>query len=149
MERILEKTKINGKFHNLIKADLPVAAVFEHNDRGAECILLNKEGKKDDNTGSWEWIEFTGCTIKFKGGKFVTQNEKMVELIMTHKLWEDGKIRMDKTDPTGFWRQLGAVKTESVQVVHVHDQANVKFTQLDLKSLKASEEEITPALQVN
>lgn len=130
MERILEKTKIGGKFYNLREADMPRVASFESNDMGFEITLIPSDTEKDEHTGFWSKKPHTGCTVKFKGGKLIVQNKKLFELVMSSSAYTNNKIRVDPEDPTGFWREAGILKVENRPTLVADRPANPKSVNL-------------------
>lgn len=135
MERILEKTKLGGKFYNLREVDMPRAASFEHDDMGHECTLIASDADQDGHTGFWLKKPHTGCTVKFKGGKLLVQNKKLFELVMSSSAYANNKIRVDPEDPTGFWREAGVIKV--VQRPYLVADRPPNPTTVDVMSVKA------------
>jgi len=142
VERIPMKWKDpeTGKIHDLKKKDLPVAAVFtSYPSIGRIIMLLPQEGRKNEQTGTWERVEGTGCKLIFKGYKLAVQNQKLLELLMASDYYQRGVIRPDPEDATGFWRQLGMIEVKTIQVAHFENGSQPQYGDLNFKELKPDE----------
>jgi hypothetical protein len=131
-----------GKIHDLTKKDLPVAAVFTSHPSVGRVIMLIKQEERQRGD-QFERVEGTGCKLIFRGYKLAVQNEKLLELVMASDYYQRGVIRPDPEDPTGFWRQLGMVQVQTIQVAQFESGSHPKFDDLKLKELK-HEEKVEP-----
>ena len=128
-----------GKTHNLQNKTLPVPATFVSNYGGLTVKLVSKDSKKNEQSGMWEPVEGTGCTIRFKGGHLLVSNKRLLKLLMDHEDYQRGKWRPDPEDPTGFWRQIGTVKVQTVQVAVFDGVTQPKFGDLQLDKVQELE----------
>lgn len=124
---------------DLSKEDLPIAATFESVYTALELILVNARHEKigDDH---FEKVEGSDLKIKFKGGKFLTRNKNVMEMVMASAAYPR-EVYPDPQDPTGFWRQLGMVEVISVPVVKTVTMSFPEFSDIDIKKLKAPDED--------
>lgn len=136
MEHIPEKYK---------KADLPKGACFESEDIGLQIDLIPSQSRRDPVTGVEEKIESPDfpLRLKLKGGKLQVVNKAVLKLVMECPAYQCGQLRIDREDPTGFWRDTGMVEFE-VKPQYVATNTKVaKFDQLDLTKLQ-TKENVTP-----
>lgn len=150
MERILSKTKIGNKTYNLREDNMPRAASFEHNDMGHECTLIPCEDTKDEHTRMLQRVPNTGCTIKFKGGKLSITNRKLFQLIMDSSAYKSNRIRIDPEDPSGFWREAGALTVRSRAVLETDRPPNPGVDAIDLSKIKVigKDEVVLPVVRI-
>ena len=132
--------------HGEIKADMPIAASFITDEKGSHHITLKNTDFKETKHGD-ERIPGTGLTIVFEGGKRLIDNRVILKALMEHRVFIDGRIRVDPEDPTGFWRETGVLQPEKKEVMASTGLGpNPSFGDLpkDLKKMKVPEERYEP-----
>ena len=113
MERIPKNLQ---DMHGEIKTDMPIAASFITDEKGSHHITLKNTDFKETKHGD-ERIPGTGLTIVFEGGKRLIDNKTILQALMGHRVFIDGRIRVDPEDPTGFWREAGVLVPEKKEVM--------------------------------
>ncbi len=120
-------------------------ACFICDDMGKQIKLKPKEGWYNKGSEQYEPVENTGCTIAVKGGCLLVTNLTILEWLMAHPVYLRGSVRVDPTDPTGFWRVTGKVRVKTIEVA-VFDGAETipEFKSLNVKNVKPVEEKVEP-----
>lgn len=123
------------------KADLPKAACFESEDIGLQIDLIPSQSRRDPVTGVEEKIESPDfpLRLKLKGGKLQVTNTDVLKLVMDCPAYKSGQLRIDREDPTGFWRDTGMVEFETKPIFVATKTQVAKFSDLDLKKLQTAE----------
>jgi hypothetical protein len=124
------------KMIDCTEANMPVAATFEARKDclGVEIILVNAREYFDQATEQWSHVPDSRLAVKFKGGKFRTQNAFVCEKLMNSSYWNQTKIFPDPEDSTGFWRAAGIIEVVMAPVVKEIKVGQPKFD--DIKNIK-------------
>lgn len=113
MERIPKKLQTD---RGEIKTDMKIAASFITDEKGSHHITLINTDHRETKHGD-ERIPGTGLTIVFEGGKRLIDNKFILRALMSHRVFVDGRIRVDPEDPTGFWREAEVLVPEKKEVM--------------------------------
>lgn len=105
------------------KADMPIAADFK-STKDSPCLILHlKPTKQKEEGGERRMVSIpnTAVRVQFNGGAYRCVNYAIYEMLKKHK--DFGKnskaFGIDERDQTGFWRELGMIKTKEVTTVDV------------------------------
>lgn len=101
---------------DLTKQDLPKEAVFTSDHHAHFLFLREKLSTLDEHTKKHVSIPGSAVRIRCKGGSLSVNNKKLLELVMGCDAYRRGIVRVDHTDPTGFWRDVGMVETKTVEI---------------------------------
>lgn len=127
------------------KDDLPIPATFVSRDnKGLRVVLLPVLEHRNPVTGQPEREQGTGFIARFRYFKFNTRSSKVMELLMQSSAYKRGLVGPNPEDPTGFWRQLGAVEAVTREVIVDSKRKHLEFAEVDLKKIKAPEEPVKP-----
>jgi len=143
------------KTYDLTKADMPKAATFicvggrASDDRPSEMVALEiwvvpKQERLNEVTKMYEPVPNTAVRIKFKGGHRSIQNRRLLKMLMESKPYRDGDVQINPEDPTGFWREQGAIQEKTVSVYEPTGIKQPTFAEVDLKKVKPVTEETKP-----
>jgi len=134
-----------GKVENLNDANLPKPATFVclMKDRkggilptgGLEIVLVPAKEVFDETQRQVVKVADTGCRIKFRGGYLEVRNKSILDLIMHSNAYERGDVQINKEDPTGFWRDCGAVEEIQVPTFKASGSTNPGYDTLNLKAV--------------
>lgn len=145
MENIGKKWR--DKKGNVIE-DMPVPATFICEDYpGHYQIKLVEVEHKSRPNGEDERIPGTGLTIVIDGGRLSVTNSSILEHLMNAPCYQDGTVRIDPEDETGFWEAAGAVTKVVRKIVEAPELVrNPDFSQIpkDFKTVKAQKEPAKP-----
>ncbi len=130
------KTK---KKMNLQTENLDRAATFVADDLGLTMMLISKEWERN-REGDPEPIDGTNLTLKFTDGKLTVKNKKVMEIVMTSSAYANGLVSINPMDPSGLWRELGMIVTETVQRHSPESVAQPKFDDCDFKKINLENE---------
>lgn len=150
LTKIPDKVKVDGKIVSL-KTELPRAATFISRTCPNICLFLQPVEEKDDlATKQVMAVEGTGIRVAFEGYKLRVTNKHILAMVIESKPFQKGEIGIDQEDPTGFWRECGALEVVEKPVVI---QTNVKIPEIkDLDFSKitapADDEHIEPVRAV-
>jgi len=132
------------------KTRLKRPATFVCDGKQTLVSLIPVQEKFDEVTKQNHPVEGTGLRLRAKSFRITVEFKEVLEILMKHKAYTNGRVRIDDTDPTGFWRDTGLLKTKEVlvpsEVVSVHPD----FKAIDFNKLSSSdEEEIAPLQKVS
>lgn len=131
-----------------IIADMPIAASFITNEKGSHTITLQSAEHITKPNGADERVPGTGLTLRILGGKRMIDNSEIFKELMTSRVFQDGRVRLDPEDPTGFWREAGVLKgsVETREVITSPGAVrNPEFEALpDVKKMKKPEKQYVP-----
>ncbi len=133
-----------GKVFDLTNANLAKAAVFTSDHHAHFLFLVEKQSAKDEHTGKHVSIPGSAVRIRCRGGSLSVNNKKLLELVMDCDAYRRGIVRVDHSDPTGFWRDVGMVETKTVEIPVFDFQPGVlQFKDLSprLKQVKVEKDE--------
>ena len=128
--------------------DMPMAAEFVTDDMGLQVLLAPGESKRDPGTDQWVLVPNTRCRVQFKAGALVVKNSGILELLMNTESYKNGKIRISEVDESGFWRNQGAVKTKTIEVVKFIGSKQPAFGKLKLDK-EPPKNKVMPIKQVS
>lgn len=151
----------SGTVYDLTKIDLPKAATFRCVGRNPgdgkprpltqlQIGLIPKDQVFNASSQVWERVDDTGCWIKCKGGHLAVTNKKLLELLMDSDAYQKGEVQINPEDPTGFWREAGAVTVEEIKTYRSDLNGHPGFKEIDLKAVKkpVEGEELVPLSRV-
>lgn len=124
--------------------DLPIPITFESDFRGHSILIVNHCEKLNPGNGRYEKVPDTGFSIKFTNYTFSTQSRRIVELLMSQADYKNGKVRPNKEDPTGCWRQQKALKVETKQVLVSRVQGIIKLEGVDFDKFEKPTKPVEP-----
>lgn len=99
---------INGK---------PMSAVFQTRKKSPMYFLLDAETEKTSD-GVKHALPGTGLKVRAQDFQMVVENWELFNILVNHKRFEDDAVNgfgPDPSDPGGFWRDMGVVKTKKVE----------------------------------
>lgn len=123
----------SGKKLDLTEEDLPKWAVFQSDFADHRLFLSPTQSQYNRNTEKDERVPGTGVRLKATGGSLVVKNKKLLQLLMASSAYKRGIVRIDFSDPTGFWRDVGMVEVKTIQVA-VFDQIAGTIQYSDLQT---------------
>jgi hypothetical protein len=150
-EWIEPKTK---KVFDLTAANLAKPAVFTSDNHSHFLFLVEKQSVMNEHTKKHESVPGSAVRVRFRFNSLSVNNKKLLELVMGSDAYRRGTVRVDHSDPTGFWRDVGMVETKTVEVPVFHFQPGVlQFKDLapQLKKVKVEKDEdgnVVPPVQL-
>ena len=115
-EMIPKEWKEGKKVFDLTEADLVKEAVFTSDNHSHFLFLQEKLSRLDEHTKKHVSIPNSAVRIRCRGGSLSVNNRKLLELVMESDAYRRGIVRVDHSDPTGFWRDVGMVTTKTVEI---------------------------------
>lgn len=84
-------------------------------------------------------VEGTAVRIEMINGTYECHNYALLNELLKHKAFgrSNRGFTIDKSDPTGFWREADAIETETKEVV-TRIVPNINWEKLNAKSIAAS-----------
>lgn len=132
------------------KPDMPVGATFVcMKYLGVRIKLISPAEKFDESSKQWVRVEDTGLQLHFQSGRKTVHNKAILKLLMEHTAYVNGTITIDETDPTGFWRQVGAVSTRKVTTTVPNQSKHPALGEIDLNKVKVPEGEPEKIMRVS
>lgn len=132
------------KVYDLTEANLVKPAVFTSDHHAHFLFLVEKLSQKDEHSGKHVSIPGSAVRIRCRGGSLSVNNRKLLQLVMNSDAYRRGIVRVDHSDPTGFWRDVGMVQTKTVEIPVFDFQPGVlQFNELAprLKNVKEEKDE--------
>lgn len=105
-----------NKIYDLTKVDLVKPAVFQSDYAAHKLFLRPTQSQYNEGTKKHERVLGSGVRVICVGGSLVIHNKRLLGLVMDSTAYRRGTLRIDYSDPSGFWRDVGMVKTTTVEV---------------------------------
>jgi hypothetical protein len=135
-DSIPKEIKIDGKKVNLHEEDLARGATFVSVYGGHKLFLQPKQERENTATKQIEPVENTAVRLVFEAFKKTLRNSHLVKMVMETQAFKVGDVAIDKEDPTGFWRAVGALEVQTMPVVistkvQIPDAEKLDFTKVE------------------